>query len=149
MALALVMASGVALAVAKIGTNGNDTLIGTNRSDVLAGKGGADDIQGRRGQDTISGGPGNDYPAGIRFRALDGGPGADVISGGAGNDLLTDGGDFAKDTLSGGAGDDYVIAANQRAVRDIVSCGRGNRDFASVDRKDIVARDCEDVAVRH
>jgi Ca2+-binding RTX toxin-like protein len=41
-AMVLVLASGVALAVNKIGTNGPDTLRGTNGADNLLGKGGND-----------------------------------------------------------------------------------------------------------
>jgi hypothetical protein len=44
MALALLLASGVALAVTKIGTDGPDTLRGTNRADNLVGRGGGDII---------------------------------------------------------------------------------------------------------
>jgi hypothetical protein len=40
MALTLLVASGVALAVNKIGTNGPDTLRGTDGDDNLLGKGG-------------------------------------------------------------------------------------------------------------
>ena len=40
MAAMLVVASGVALAVNKIGTNGPDTLRGTNKADNLTGRGG-------------------------------------------------------------------------------------------------------------
>jgi len=40
MALALVVASGVALAVTRIGADGPDTLRGTNGADNLIGKGG-------------------------------------------------------------------------------------------------------------
>ena len=42
----LVVASGVALAVSKLGTNGPDTLTGTDKSDFLLGRGGGDDIYG-------------------------------------------------------------------------------------------------------
>ena len=42
MALTLLVASGVALAVTKIGTDGPDTLRGTNGADQLVGKGGND-----------------------------------------------------------------------------------------------------------
>ena len=43
MALALLLASGMALAVNKIGTDGPDNLMGTNKADNLLGKGGNDD----------------------------------------------------------------------------------------------------------
>lgn len=46
MALTLLMASGVALAVTKIGTDGPDLLRGTNGADNLLGKGGNDDLFG-------------------------------------------------------------------------------------------------------
>ncbi len=42
MALTLLVASGVALAVTRIGTEGPDTLRGTNGADTLIGKGGND-----------------------------------------------------------------------------------------------------------
>ena len=42
MALTLLVASGVALAVTRIGTDGPDTLRGTNGDDNLIGKGGND-----------------------------------------------------------------------------------------------------------
>ena len=42
MALTLLVASGVALAVTRIGTNGPDTLRGTNGTDNLLGNGGND-----------------------------------------------------------------------------------------------------------
>jgi Ca2+-binding RTX toxin-like protein len=42
MALTLLVASGVALAVTRIGTEGPNTLRGTNGADTLIGKGGND-----------------------------------------------------------------------------------------------------------
>ena len=56
MALALVLASGVALAVTKIGTDGPDTLRGTNGADNLLGNGGNDDLFGLGGRDNQLGG---------------------------------------------------------------------------------------------
>ena len=50
-------------------------------------------------------------------------------------------GDSAVDILDGGDGNDFLITENRPAAPDIVRCGAG-RDFASVDRKDIVS-DCE------
>src|SRR5918995_7245776 len=87
MALTLLVASGVALAVTKIGTDGPDTLMGTKGSDQLLGRGGTDWIEGRGGKDVISGGPGNEHQ--LRFflspiGMLDGGPGGGVILGGPG-----------------------------------------------------------------
>jgi Ca2+-binding RTX toxin-like protein len=60
MAMSLLVASGVALAVTKIGTNGPDTLRGTNGPDNLIGKGGNDELFSLAGDDTLLGGPGKD-----------------------------------------------------------------------------------------
>jgi Ca2+-binding RTX toxin-like protein len=56
MALTLLVASGVALAVTKIGTNGPDTLKGTNGADNLLGKGGNDVLYAVGGMDNLVGG---------------------------------------------------------------------------------------------
>jgi len=147
MALTLLVASGVAWAVIKVGGPGPDTLMGTKGSDTLAGRGNSDWIDGRAGKDVINGGPGDDDPLSPAIGILDGGPGADVISGGPGGDMLIDGpspGDSAVDILYGGDGNDFFITDNRPPARDIVSCGAG-RDFASVDPKDIVRGDCERV----
>ena len=61
MALALLVASGVAWAVNKVGTDGPDTLRGTNGADNLIGKGGNDRLFALRGRDTLLGGPGKDW----------------------------------------------------------------------------------------
>jgi Ca2+-binding RTX toxin-like protein len=149
MALTLLLASGVALAVTKIGTAGHDTLIGTKGSDELLGKGSSDWIEGWAGQDIIRGGPGSDDPLSPVIGDLDGGLGADIISGGPGDDSLYDGGDSAVDILKGGNGNDFIISFsyNRPAARDIVSCGAGSHDNAEVDRKDIVRGDCERVGI--
>jgi Ca2+-binding RTX toxin-like protein len=109
-------------------------------------KGSSDWIDGRAGKDIVNGGPGDDDPLSPSIGNLIGGSGADVISGGSGGDLMYDGGESAVDILYGGDGNDFIIAAsyNRPAARDIVSCGAG-RDFASVDRKDVVRDDCERV----
>jgi Ca2+-binding RTX toxin-like protein len=60
MSLTLLVASGVALAVTKIGTDGPDTLKGTNGADNLIGKGGNDDLFAMRGNDSLLGGSGRD-----------------------------------------------------------------------------------------
>ena len=57
-AVTLVGASGVALALNKLGTNGPDTLKGTNKSDNLLGRGGNDDLFGLGGTDNLLGGSG-------------------------------------------------------------------------------------------
>src|SRR5829696_4944260 len=68
MALTLLVASGVALAVIRIGTDGPDTLRGTKGSDQLLGKGGSDRINGRAGTDSILGGAGDDILTDGPFR---------------------------------------------------------------------------------
>jgi Ca2+-binding RTX toxin-like protein len=72
-AVTLVVASGVSLALNKVGTNGPDNLRGTNKSDFLSGRGGCDDIYGLGGTDNLQGGPGKDFLFGGRredFRAV-------------------------------------------------------------------------------
>jgi Ca2+-binding RTX toxin-like protein len=173
MALALVLASGVALALNKIGTDGPDTLRGTNGDDNLIGKGGNDVLFSLNGRDNLLGGPGKDCllcvteqeQAGgccpFRFFAGDknlyGGPdndfiwsgkGSDNVEGGEGNDLLPDDGvrEFSKDNLSGGPGNDVIDVLHYRSARDRVVCGSGF-DRVAANRQDVVAADCEKVVV--
>ncbi|MDQ5828166.1 MAG: hypothetical protein M3441_29010 [Chloroflexota bacterium] len=168
MALALLLASGVALAVNKVGTNGPDTLRGTNGDDNLLGKGGNDELYSLNGRDNLLGGPGKDFVWGgkrERFRLsggnknLQGGPGNDVVIGGrgsdnvlgdAGNDFAADGPDreFSLDRLSGGDGNDVFLVQNVPAAKDIVTCG-GGFDRVLADRKDLVSADCERVRIVH
>jgi len=166
MAAALVLGSGVAWAVNKIGTDGPDTLRGTNGADNLVGLGGNDKLFALAGKDNLLGGEGKDillggtprHPSG-GDKSLAGGSGNDIVAGGkgsdnllgeAGNDFLADG-EFrnpVKDNISGGPGNDVldVIDVNVPAAKDIVSCGSGF-DRVLVDRKDVVASDCEKVFI--
>ena len=165
MTLALLLASGVAWAINKIGTDRPDTLRGTNKADNLLGKGGNDKLFGLAGRDNLLGGSGKDMVFGGNERRLSGGhknlvggSGNDEILGGLdvdnilgeeGNDLVADGpdGDRATDTLSAGDGNDVVEVFTDPASKDLVSCGDGfDRVFAN--RKDVVAPDCERVADR-
>ncbi len=182
MAATLVVASGVALAVNKVGTNGPDTLKGTNGADKLLGKGGNDVLFSLAGRDTLLGeegkdwvlggndqrplggeknllgGPGNDGVLGGEDSDnltgnsgndfADGGPGSDKIVGGEGNDYLVDGPrrGRATDTLIGGDGNDVIDPFNKPTKRDVVTCG-GGFDRVLADRADVVAPDCEKVAV--
>ena len=163
MALALLLASGVALALNEVGTNGPDTLRGTDRADKLAGRGGNDILLGLAGNDKLQGGPGKDIvnggnlarPFGGKKKleggrgndAVQGGLGPDNLVGGRGNDYMVDG-DFGRvqreDKLSGGAGKDVIIVVNRPAFEDLVSCGDGF-DRVLADREDLVAPDCERV----
>ena len=169
-ALTLLVASGVALAVTKIGTDGPDTLRGTNGADTLIGKGGNNTLYAKRGHDTLLGGPGKDIVWGGKAccggslsdysggdKNLLGGDGNDVVVGGKGsdnilgeegNDLLSSGppGESSANKLSAGYGND-VILVRQPGAKDIVPCGGGfDRVFA--ESIDVVASDCERVADR-
>jgi Bacterial Ig domain/RTX calcium-binding nonapeptide repeat (4 copies) len=107
------------------GTARSERLVGTPRNDVICGAGGNDVLLGRGGNDRLDGGVGND--------TLDGGAGADRLTGGTGNDRLR-----------GGAGADTLAALDGEAFVDQLSCGR-QRDSASGDTADSIARDCETV----
>jgi Ca2+-binding RTX toxin-like protein len=144
MAAVLVMASGVALAVNKVGTNGPDTLRGTNEGDNLLGRGGQDDLFGLGGNDNLLGGEGRDVLLGGNERVpqggdknLVGGPGNDLIFGGNGSDNLTGGegndlvnGGLGSDNITGDEGTDLLLDGEFRrgAREDTLSGGPGN-DF--------------------
>ena len=130
MALTVLVASGVALAVTRMGTEGPDTLRGTNGADTLIGKGGNDTLYAKRGHDTLLGGPGKDIVWG--GKACCGGSLSDY-SGGDKNLLGEDGND--------------VILVRQPGVKDIVTCG-GGFDRVFGERIDVFASDCERVADR-
>jgi Ca2+-binding RTX toxin-like protein len=164
MALTLLVASGVALAVNKVGTNGPDTLRGTDGADNLLGLGGNDELFGLGGSDNLLGGDGKDIVLGGTERRpgggdknlaggsgndfVGGGQGSDNIVGGDGNDLLIDGNlrESSRDNLAGGDGKDVILADNVPAFKDVVSCG-GGFDRVLADREDTVARDCERVKI--
>jgi Ca2+-binding RTX toxin-like protein len=165
MALTLLVASGVAWAVNKIGTDGPDTLRGTNGNDNLIGRGGNDRLFALDGRDNLLGGPGKDLvgtdPTVWRRgdKNLQGGPGNDIVFGArgsdnvlgdAGNDFLIDGPtrEFSVDKVSGGDGTDVILVDNAPAAKDIATCG-GGFDRVMVDRKDVVAPDCERVRIAH
>ena len=97
---ALVLSSGLALAVTKqckpaasacngtkeddrlLGTAGVDNMFGLRGDDRLYGKEESDELFGGKGRDKLFGGPNN--PDGFADK-LDGGPGNDALSGGDGN----------------------------------------------------------------
>ena len=168
MAVSLAVASGVALAVDREGTNGPDNLRGTNRADTLVGKGGNDVLSGLAGRDHLVGGPGKDWVLsgnqhfaeglfGRGDKQLVGGPGNDGIHagqgsdnalGGAGNDLLIDGSlsESSYDDFHGGGGNDVIIVNHTPSFKDRVSCGSGF-DWVGADPKDVVAPNCEKVGI--
>lgn len=98
-------------------------ILGTQFDDVLLGKKLSEKMEGGRGADVLRGRGGNDV--------LLGGGGPDRIYGGPG-----------VDKLRGGGGNDRIVSKDGRA--DIVSCGAGI-DTVIADRKDRVARSCENV----
>ncbi|HEX6653429.1 MAG TPA: FG-GAP-like repeat-containing protein [Thermoleophilaceae bacterium] len=108
------------------GTRRRDRLIGTSAGDKLVGRGGNDLLSGRGGADCLSGGRGADQ--------LTGGGGADRLAGGPG-----------RNRYSAGPGNDRVNARNHKV--ELVNCGGGRRDRATVDRRDVV-RGCEIVRRR-
>ena len=128
MALTLLVASGVALAVTKFGTNGPDTLQGTNKADNLLGRGGNDVLYAHAGRDNLLGGEGKDWVLGGDERRPSGGD--KNLVGGPGNDGVVGG--IGSDTVLGGSGDDFVLGdyGSDRAVvggagKDIVLGSRG------------------------
>jgi len=165
--LTLLVASGVALAVTKVGTNGPDFLRGTNKADNLLGRGGNDRIFGGDGHDNLLGGPGKDFMlTGNERRAGDGdtnlvgGPGNDAVVGGFGSDNVVgnEGNDFLiggpglhpreapNDKLLGADGNDVFDVLNSPAAEDVVLCGRGYERVLA-DSKDVIAPDCEKVFI--
>src|SRR3712207_5404374 len=160
MAATLVLASGVALAVNKVGTGGPDTLRGTNGDDNLVGLGGNDVLFGLGGSDNLLGEEGNDWVLGGNERRpgggdknLVGGPGNDGIIPGVGSDNAVgeEGNDFfseptfredSRDRYVGEEGNDVFVANNRPAAKDVVVRGDGF-DRVLADRKDTVAPDCE------
>jgi Ca2+-binding RTX toxin-like protein len=108
MALTLSVASGVALAVTKIGGPGPDTLRGTNGADNLLGNGGKDILYALGGRDNLLGGEGKDWVLGGNERRAFGGN--KTLLGGRGNDGVNGG--IGSDTALGGSGNDYVAGDN-------------------------------------
>src|SRR5215211_4519999 len=147
MALILLVASGMALAATKIGTNGPDFLRGTNGDDSLIGKGGNDKLFAWGGNDNLLGETGKDWLFGGTDRGKTSGGKKNMV-GERGNDLLIDGYELnpKKDTLSSGDGNDALWVWNRPAGRDVVSCGRGF-DLVLADRDDLLSPDCEKVFI--
>jgi Ca2+-binding RTX toxin-like protein len=126
MALTLLLASGVALAVTKIGGPAPNTLRGTNGDDNLLGNGGDDALFGLGGRDNLLGGEGKDCVLGGNERRpfggdknLVGGPGNDGVLGGRGSDNLL--GSSGNDLVEGGRGSDSVVGEQGRDLVDGVS----------------------------
>jgi Ca2+-binding RTX toxin-like protein len=157
MSLTLLVASGVALAVNKIGTNGPDTLRGTNGADNLLGNGANDVLSALGGRDNLLGGEGKDWVFGGTVRRpsggdknLVGGPGNDGVLGGKGSDNVVGGsgndyvsGYTGSDRVLGQEGDDLLSGGTYpETARDVLSAGDGD-DVVFVENrtpaKDIVS----------
>lgn len=122
--LAMVAASGVALADSISGNASNERLAGTNGKDHISGAGGNDDLFGKGGADRLFGDGGND----------------DVFGGDRGDALQ---GGLGADDLFGQKGRDFVNAIDGQA-NDSVDCGPGF-DVAGFDDLSQVNRGADDV----
>ncbi len=131
MVLALLIASGVALAEVFHGDGGDNTLIGTDERDSISGGGGGDLMRGLDGPDRMRGEARNTFDEN----------GADTMYGGRGEDVMN--GEGGVDHIYGGSGDDYISSIADNAV-DYVDCGGGND---SVNRSRIASPDRDDVFV--
>ena len=99
---------------------------GTAAAELIRGTGAAEVINAGAGNDTVRAGGGRD-----------------VVRGGKGNDRIFGG--SGKDTLVGGRGNDVIRARDGKV--DTINCGRGKKDRAVVDLKDIVSVNCEDIVL--
>jgi RTX calcium-binding nonapeptide repeat (4 copies) len=119
-ALAMLVASGVALAANVKGDENNNVLTGTPSRDTIIPFGGDDTVYALGGNDDVRHSYGNDY--------LFGGSGADTLRGGFGSDIIW-----------GGPGKDLIDCAY------LESRDKGEAyDIAHADAEDTVV-DCEEV----
>jgi Ca2+-binding RTX toxin-like protein len=95
------------------GSPGPDTLTGNTKDNIIWGGAGTDTISGADGADTLYGEAG-----------------ADTLNGGNGNDVLVGG--LGGDTMNGDAGDDLVDGVDG-STSDVVDCGAGTNDVATLD----------------
>jgi Ca2+-binding RTX toxin-like protein len=102
MAMALALASGVALAAVIDCANVGNPCEGTDNNDTLNGTANDDDMRGLMGQDTLN--------AAAGFDQLRGGRGGDTLNGEADSDTLI--GHQDGDALNGGAADDTYQFGN-------------------------------------
>ena len=112
-ALALVTASGIALADNMQGNGSANRLAGTDGKDNISGGGGSDHIFGKGGQDRLLGDSGNDR-----------------VYGGTQDDRLQGG--MGQDRIFGQQGNDFVNAVDLQ-TNDFVDCGEGDSDVAGID----------------
>jgi Ca2+-binding RTX toxin-like protein len=170
MALAVVVASEVALAAPIEGTDASEVIFGTPENDVIYGFAGGDFIRSLAGDDEVHGGTqpdklwGDEPESNNQLDPLPGGEdtlfgesGNDQITGYSSNDTLRGGrgkdnldGSRGADTLYGGDGDDTINTGQidgmtnlipDKAV-DHVYCGPGLDLVLYEDDEDVVV-DCE------
>ena len=136
MALAIVVASGVALAATLKGTSAVDNIDGTAGDDNIYGYEGDDTMRGLAGYDYIDAGPGKDVvhvsdekdfydehlnrTGSMSDNVANGGGGDDTIAGSKGSDRLSGGTDV--DTISGAGESDNI---NGGAGNDTLDGGAG------------------------
>jgi Ca2+-binding RTX toxin-like protein len=111
MAVAVVVASGVALAATSIGTANDEILTGTNQADTIRARGGDDVVLGREGADRLRGGNGED--------SLYGGRGADFLYS---EDIFSQSGAY-RDLVDCGPGDDTASVDFRDRVVDCEEVG--------------------------
>jgi uncharacterized delta-60 repeat protein len=124
----------------KPATAGSDRIIGTFKSETICGLLGDDTLSGLAGPDTIYGDACGQTSKRVVAKKTHGGN--DKIDGGKGSDRLFGG--PGKDMLNGGRGKDTIHAAD--GTKDMVDCGAGKNDKATVDPEDSV-KGCERVTV--
>ena len=103
-------------------------------------KSGPGDCNGTRKADTISGTPGKDRMHGFqRGDEMSGLASRDKLSGGPGADTITPG--AGRDRVFAGRGNDTIDARDGR--RDVLVCGKGERDVVKADEVDAIGNTCE------
>lgn len=121
------------------GTDGADGIVGTVFGDVIIAGSGADSIRAGDGQNIIQAQWGDDVVrSGDGPDSIEAGDGDDVVRSGAKRDLVQPG--SGRDTVVTGSGNDSIIAND--GERDVLDCGTGGRDRATVDAIDSL-RGCE------
>ena len=128
--VALVMASGVALALTSKkcepdefcrGTKGDDLIKGTQGEDVIAGRAGNDVIKARGGSDILFGERGDDTLIEGASAVLPGDPNQGFLCGGPGDDLLRGGLDFDIYAFEDGWGQDTISSESEEGTFDVIA----------------------------
>jgi Ca2+-binding RTX toxin-like protein len=119
------------------GADDADHIVGTVFGDVVIAGSGADEIRSGDGQNMIQAQWGDDVVrSGEGPDSVRAGDGNDVVRTGAGRDFVTPGAGL--DVVATGAANDVIVAND--GERDVLDCGTGARDRATVDAFDSVRR---------